>query len=151
MKLIPVSTENRSAYLNLLLLADESEEIINEYIHEGEMFAIEYENKIVGVALFTFPIELVVELKNIAIDPNYRGKGTGKLVLNDACTIYQNRGYSKMIVGTANSSIENVAFYQKAGFRMSEIKKDFFKKYPKPIYENGIQALDMIMFEKKFR
>lgn len=151
MKLIPVSTENRSAYLNLLLLADESEEIINEYIHEGEMFAIEYENKIVGVALFTFPIELVVELKNIAIDPNYRGKGIGKLVLNDACTIYQNRGYSKMIVGTANSSIENIAFYQKAGFRMSEIKKDFFKKYPKPIYENGIQALDMIMFEKKFR
>ncbi|MFD2132129.1 GNAT family N-acetyltransferase [Pseudogracilibacillus auburnensis] len=151
MKLIPVSTENRSAYLNLLLLADESEEIINEYIHEGEMFAIEYENKIVGVALFTFPIELVVELKNIAIDPNYRGKGIGKLILSDACTIYQNRGYSKMIVGTANSSIENIAFYQKAGFRMSEIKKDFFKKYPKPIYENGIQALDMIMFEKKFR
>lgn len=53
-----------------------------------------------------------------------------------------------MIVGTANSSIGNLAFYQKVGFRITEVKKDFFSKYPEPIFENGIQALDMIMFEK---
>ena len=54
-----------------------------------------------------------------------------------------------MIVGTANSSIDNIAFYQKLGFRMAEIKRDFFKAYPTPIFENGIIALDMIVFEKE--
>ena len=54
-----------------------------------------------------------------------------------------------MIVGTANSSIDNIAFYQKLGFRMAEIKRDFFKAYPTPIFENGIRALDMIVFEKE--
>lgn len=128
MELTPVQSEDRSAYLQYLLLADENEEIINEYIDDGEMFSIQYENQIVGVALFTFPSEHIVELKNIAIDSNYRGKGLGKLVLNKANAIYQDRNYSTMIVGTANCSIENIIFYQKAGFRMAEIKKDFFNK-----------------------
>jgi hypothetical protein len=32
---------------------------------------------------------------------------------------------------------------------MAEIKRDFFKAYPTPIFENGIIALDMIVFEKE--
>ncbi len=149
MNLVPNACRND--YLQYLLLADESEEIINEYINDGDMFSIQYENQIVGVALFTFPSEYIVELKNIAIVSTFRGKGLGRLVLDKANSIYQNRNYTTMIVGTANSSIENIIFYQKAGFRMAEIKKDFFKKYPEPIYENGIRASDMIMFEKTLR
>ncbi|WP_248736981.1 GNAT family N-acetyltransferase [Neobacillus rhizosphaerae] len=77
-----------------------------------------------------------------------RGNGLGKLVVKEAFHLYKNKGLDKMIVGTANSSIDNLAFYQKLGFRMVEIKKDFFKNYPEPIFENGIRALDMVMFEK---
>jgi hypothetical protein len=54
-----------------------------------------------------------------------------------------------MIVGTTNSSIDNIAFYQKLGFRMAEIKRDFFKAYLTPIFENGIRALDKIVFKKE--
>ncbi|MDQ0168195.1 hypothetical protein J2S11_004147 [Bacillus horti] len=32
---------------------------------------------------------------------------------------------------------------------MSSIDKEFFLKYPEPIYEGGIQAMDMIIFEKR--
>lgn len=53
-----------------------------------------------------------------------------------------------MLVGTANSSIGNLAFYQKCGFRLCGIRRDFFLSYPQPIWENGIRALDMVMFER---
>jgi len=142
-----IGIEKRNTFLDYLLLADESEEIVKEYINAGEMFAIHCEGHIVGVALFTFHPKEVVELKNIAIIEDYRGKGIGKLAVQKAFHIYKVKALHKMIVGTANSSIDNLAFYQKLGFRMAEIKRDFFKKYPTPIYENGIRALDMVILE----
>jgi ribosomal protein S18 acetylase RimI-like enzyme len=143
-----VPQQNRYSFMELLLLADESEEVVNDYIDEGEMFSIQYEENLAGVILFIFHPGQIVEVKNMVVIEDFRGKGLGKTVLNMAFEVYRDRGLVKMIVGTANSSIANLAFYQKAGFRMTEIKRGFFEKYPTPIYENGIRALDMVMFER---
>lgn len=143
-----VEQDHRKLYMEWLLLADESEEIVNGYINEGEMFSILYEGQAAGVILFTFHPGQTVEVKNMGLVKNYRGMGLGKTILQEAFEIYRAQGMQKMIVGTANSSIANLAFYQKAGFRMTEIKKGFFEKYPTPIYENGIRAMDMVVFEK---
>lgn len=146
-----INREERPLFLDYLLLADESEAIVKQYINEGEMFSIHYEGNIAGVVLFTFHPNDIVELKNIALVEDFRGRGMGKEVISEAFVIYQQQGFKQMIVGTANSSIANLAFYQKVGFRMTEIIKDFFKNYPTPIYENGIRALDMVMFQKDLR
>jgi len=138
----------RKDYKNYLLMADESEEVVTTYINEGDMFAIYDGEELAGISLFTFPADQIVELKNIAISPTYRGQGLGKAVIEEACSLYRDQGLYKMSVGTANSSIANLAFYQKVGFRIAEIKKDFFLKYPEPIWENSIRAIDMIMFER---
>jgi ribosomal protein S18 acetylase RimI-like enzyme len=151
MVLKSIKQEERHLYLNYLLLADESETIVKQYMNEGEMFSIHYEGKIAGVVLFISDSNQIVELKNIALAEDFRGLGLGKAVIRESFAIYQQKGYAKMIVGTANSSIANLAFYQKSGFRMDSIKRDFFRNYPTPIYENGIQALDMVMFEKDLR
>ncbi|WP_431802709.1 GNAT family N-acetyltransferase [Halobacillus andaensis] len=140
---------NRHQYLPLLLLADESETLIAEYINKGEMYTICEQDHSIGVCLFIFPAEGIVELKNIAIVPDRRGTGIGKQVLTESCTMFQKRGFREIIVGTANSSLENIAFYQKCGFRMNSIRRDFFCDYPTPLYENGIRALDMIVFSKE--
>ncbi|PLS17250.1 GNAT family N-acetyltransferase [Bacillus sp. M6-12] len=146
-----IEKSDRIKYFDYLLMADESEEVVKEYLFDGDLFAIILDGKAAGAVLFTFETHDVVELKNIAISCNETGKGIGKLVIEKAFSIYKKRNYKRMIVGTANSSIDNLAFYQKAGFRMYEIKKDFFKKYPQPIYENGIRALDMLMFYKELQ
>lgn len=148
LKLEEICLNERKNFMEYLLLADESEEIINEYIHEGDMFSILLENLVIGVALFIHESPCIVELKNIALLPEYRGRGFGKDIMNLAFEQYRRKSFQKMIVGTANSSIANLAFYQKAGFRIVGIRKNFFNKYPNPIYEDGIQAIDMIMFEK---
>jgi hypothetical protein len=54
-------------------------------------------------------------------------------------------GTTKVVVGTGNSSLDALAFYQKLGFRMEAIDRDHFvRTYPLPIVENGIFCRDMV-------
>ena len=140
---------NREAFLPQLLLADESEVAVRKYLDKGTLYKINCEELLVGVALVIPQTNTTIELKNIAIVPKYQGKGIGKEILRQLTEECQKDGYQTVLVGTANSSIDNIAFYQKAGFRMEAIEKDYFSHYPEPIYENGIRALDMIFFSKQ--
>ncbi|MGD2198571.1 GNAT family N-acetyltransferase [Lysinibacillus fusiformis] len=140
---------SREPFLPQLLLADESEEAIRKYLDEGTLFEVKCGEQLAGVALLIPQSQTTIELKNIAIVPKFQGKGLGKEVLRQLTAICEKEGYQTLLVGTANSSIDNIAFYQKAGFRMETIEKDFFRDYPEPIYENGIRALDMIFFTKQ--
>lgn len=141
-------TGERERYLPYLLLADEDEAVVHNYMNDGELYVIRYGELFAGVTLLIEQSETTIELKNIAVVSEFQGRGIGKIALqliSDSC---QAKGYTQVIVGTANSSIDNIAFYQKAGFRMDKIKKDFFSNYSEPIYENGIRAIDMIVFSK---
>lgn len=146
-----VPNDKRHEFLEYLLLADDSKEMVEQYMHDGDLYSINFNGSVVGVVLFVPQSEKAVELKNIALDESIRGKGIGRVVIEEACKIYQQQGAAKMMVGTANSSIDNLAFYQKCGFRISSIKKDFFLSYPEPIFEFGIRAFDMIMFERNLQ
>lgn len=139
----------REDFLPQLLLADDSEKVVRDYLDQGTLYKIKCGEVLAGVALIIPQSNTTIELKNIAIIPTYQGKGIGKEVLLQLTEICQIEGYQTILVGTANSSIDNIAFYQKAGFRMEAIEKDFFCKYPEPIYEHGIRALDMIFFSKQ--
>lgn len=143
-----VTTPNRQAYKPLLLMADDSEAMVNTYISEGQLYEARIGDDIIGVLLCVEVAPNVVELKNIALRPTYRGKGIGKEMVATALEMYAQKGYKKMIIGTANCSIDNIALYQKMGFRLYDVKKDFFASYPKPITEFGIRGVDMWMFER---
>ncbi len=150
--LIEIDKDRHASYLNLLLIGDADEKVVKSYINEGSLFTIVYEKKEIGVVqCLTDEEESVVEVKNIGLKEAYRGKGIGSKVIKKLEVLYERNQYSKMIVGTADSSLENIAFYKKAGFYQSGVKKNFFLQYAPPIYENGLQAIDMIMFEKKLK
>ena len=150
--LIEIHKDRRASYLNLLLIGDEDEKMVKSYINEGSLFTIVYEKKEIGVVQCLIDEEeSAAEVKNIGLKKAYRGKGIGSKVIKKLEALYECNHYSKMIVGTADSSLENIAFYKKAGFYQSCVKKNFFLQYVPPIYENGLQAIDMIMFEKKLK
>lgn len=139
---------SRESYLSHLLLADENESIVRRYMNSGDLYAIKCGENFAGVALLIAQSTTTIELKNIAIIPEFRGRGIGRVALQIISTICGSQGYTTILVGTANSSIDNIVFYQKSGFRMETIEKNFFDSYPEPIYENGIRALDMLVFSK---
>jgi hypothetical protein len=54
------------------------------------------------------------------------------------------------VVGTSNSGIGPLAYYQKAGFRLGWIERDFFnaaRGYPDEFFENGIRIRDMVWMD----
>ncbi|WP_164669852.1 GNAT family N-acetyltransferase [Virgibacillus doumboii] len=134
-----------AAPMDLLLLADPSEEMVMEYLTQGQCYVAKIDNKIVGVYVLFQRRRDKIELKNIAVDESEQGKGIGKQLINHAIANARLLGYKYIEVGTGNSSIGQLALYQKCGFRITAVIKDFFKKnYEEEIIENGILCRDMI-------
>ncbi|MDP5272632.1 GNAT family N-acetyltransferase [Chengkuizengella axinellae] len=144
-----VTFDDYNHYLDLLVLADESEEIVKSYLYEGHLFAaIDLSGNCVGVSLIIEDGTETIEIKNMAVTPSQQGKGYGKEMIKLICELYKQKGFKVITVGTANSSINNLAFYQKCGFRITHVRRNFFANYPEEIWEDGIRALDMVMLNK---
>ena len=131
--------------IELLLLADPSQEIVEEYVNRGECFVAESEQQIVGVYVLLPTRPEIVELVNVAVVEEQHGRGIGKQLVMDAIKVAKKKDYKTIEIGTGNSSIGQLALYQKCGFRIIGVDMDFFiKHYPEEIFENGIQCRDMV-------
>ncbi|AMQ04823.1 GNAT family N-acetyltransferase [Sporosarcina psychrophila] len=129
----------------LLLLADPSREQVELYIANGECRVAEEEGEIVGVYVLVKLGITTMEIINIAVDERIHGRGIGKKLMSDAIQTAKVLGCKFLEVGTGNSSIGQLAFYQKSGFSIDGVIKDFFvDHYEEEIIENGIQCRDMI-------
>ena len=123
-------------------------ELISEKGLKGNCFAAFEDSEIVGVYVLISKSADTLEIINLSVAEEKQNRGIGKLLVADAIGRAKKAGAKKLIVGTGNSSIDQLAFYQKCGFRMAKIKKDYFsKKYKSLIFENGIQCRDMVMLE----
>lgn len=129
----------------LLLSADPSNEMVEDYVNRGECFIVESETEMVGVFVLLPTRPGTVELINVAVIENHQGKGIGKWLVQEAIGKAKSKGYKTIEMGTGNSSVGQLALYQKCGFRITGVDEDFFvRHYPEEIVENGIQCLDMI-------
>lgn len=131
--------------MELLLLADPSKDIVEEYVNRGECFIAESEQRVVGVYVLLPTRPETVELVNVAVVEEQQDRGIGKQLVLDAIQAAKTKGYKTIEIGTGNSSIGQLALYQKCGFRIIGVDLDFFvKHYAEDIFENGIQCRDMI-------
>lgn len=130
---------------NLLLLADPSIEAINDYLKRGECYVAHADDDAVGVYVLIKTRPFTFELVNVAVDERYQGRGIGKKLVLHAIDTAREEKAKVVEVGTGNSSIFQLALYQKCGFRVVGVDRDFFKKhYKEKIMENGIECIDMI-------
>ena len=103
----------------------------------------------VGVYVLTDHGDGLLELKNIAVSEHLQGQGVGKRLLSHAVETARKQGATTLEVGTGNSSLDQLAFYEKAGFRRVRVDEGFFlRNYDEPIYENGLQCTDMIFLSQ---
>ncbi|MDY0410260.1 GNAT family N-acetyltransferase [Virgibacillus soli] len=138
------------APMNLLLLADPSSEKVNDYLRKGTCFVAENNKELIGAYVLLSIKPNIIEIMNIAVAEQYQNKGIGKQLVMDAVTKARKYGYEYVEIGTGNSSIGQLALYQKCGFRMVGIDIDYFSRnYVEEIVENGIPCHDMIRLSMK--
>ncbi len=135
----------------LLLEADPSEQLVRSYCTGGHCFIAEQQETVMGVFVLTALDSDTAEIKNIALAESERGKGLGKRLVFLALEEAKKLGFSAVEIGTGNSSLAQLALYQKCGFRMKSVDRDFFTRhYEEPIFENGLQCRDMVRLDYRW-
>ena len=143
---IRVIHKNKKRFLPLLLLADEQEDMIDRYLERGTMYVLE-DGGVKAECVVTDEGGGILELKNLAVEPESQKKGYGKALIDFLVCKYKGR-YSVLQVGTGDSPL-TIPFYEKCGFvRSHKIENFFTDNYDHPIYECGVQLTDMIYLQK---
>lgn len=138
--------DNKKQFISLLLLADEQENMVERYLEKGTMYVLE-DNEVKAECVVTDEGNGILEIKNIAVVPKYQGKGYGKMLLDFIACKYAG-SYSVLQVGTGDSPL-TIPFYEKCGFvRFHIVPRFFTDNYDHPIYESGIQLVDMVYLQK---
>lgn len=140
-------TSDKKQYLDLLLLADESEEMIDKYLDKGDMFAL-FDNDLKSICVIAQIDSTTCELKNIATYKKFQSKGYGRALIDYISDFYKNH-YETMLVGTGETPTI-MSFYEGCGFEKSHVIKNFFTdNYDHPMFEDGIQLINMVYLKKK--
>lgn len=140
--------ENKKQYMALLFLADEQEDMIDRYLDDGEMFVL-LDPEPVAECVVCDLGDGVFEIKNIATDPAFQGKGYGRKLIEFVLDHYKDR-CTQMLVGTGDSPL-TVPFYKKCGFTEHHRVKNFFTdNYNHPIFEAGVQLVDMVYLVRTY-
>lgn len=143
----------RDELMPLLLLADDSEMQVRAYYQKGDLFVLrDDDGSAIGMTLAIPAPDGGVELKAVAVAPELHGRGIGQRLIAMVLAELRAAGVRHVVVGTGNCAIGELAFYQKAGFRLWKIERDFFgpeRGYAEGIEENGIPLRDMVWMDQE--
>jgi putative acetyltransferase len=94
------------------------EDIEQSYFARGGTFLVleDQDGSIIG-AYGLYPLEnQTCELRKMYLSSSHRGKGLGKLLLDDALSRARQLGFRKMVLETASVLKEAIALYKSYGF-----------------------------------
>ena len=132
----------RDEWRALLELADEPEPL-RRYLNEGACYGLrDPETQRLRAAVLVIDLGAgAAELRAVAVAEDARGRGLGSWIVGEVCARLRAAGVGRVVVGTASSGTRQLAFYQRLGFRLTHIERDFFtteRGYPPGLSENGI-------------
>jgi GNAT superfamily N-acetyltransferase len=108
-------------------------------------YRVEEAGQLVGAITMRWNSE-PCEIVELAVAEHRHGQGLGRQIVENILAEARHRGKQRLIVGTGYSSIGNIVFYQRCGFRMDHVRRDYFWYHQTPEFENGIRVRDMIVF-----
>lgn len=138
------------ALLPLLLLAEPSESALRWGLANlsDAVYRMDVDGALVAAATMRWKGH-PCELHEIGVDPARHGEGLGRAFVTWLVGEARRRGKRAMIVGTTNTATGNLLFYQKCGFRLEAVRKDYFWYYRPPRFERGVRVLDMLLLRRE--
>jgi ribosomal protein S18 acetylase RimI-like enzyme len=140
----------RDALAALFAEADDSESEIASYKDLGEILVARVDGIIIGHAQVVETDEPgVVELKSLAIYEQWRSQGIGGALVQAALARCREQKMRSMLVATAAASIRALQFYQRQGFRICRVIRDFYvpERGYRALELNGIPLLDEVILD----
>lgn len=140
---------DKKAFLPLLLLADEQEDMVDRYLGKGRMFVLD-DGGVKCECVVTDEGDGVLEIKNLAVEPAFQRQGYGAAMIEYIAERFEEQ-YTVLQVGTGDSPA-TIPFYEKCGFVRSHVRERFFAdNYSKPIWDGGVLLVDMVVLRRALR
>lgn len=147
MKIVKIADNDKTKYMDLLIIADEQINMIEKYLYRGDMFAL-CDDDLKALCVVTEEEPGVYEIKNMVTVPQYQRQGYGSKLISCIVDSYKDKG-KDLYVGTGDV-LDTLHFYETCGFERSHIVKNFFTdNYDHPIYEDGKQLVDMVYLKRR--
>lgn len=128
--------------------ADDSPRMVSAYLEDGVVLVAADDDRIVGhVQLVDTSDPEELEIKNMAVDSAYRGRGIGRALIEAAAELAP-----ALLVATAAADVGNLRFYQRTGFRMRSVERDAFTPatgYPADLSSDGIPVRDRVWLDRR--
>lgn len=108
---------------------------------KDRMFIATVNNQMVGAVAILGSSRHLAQLRWFLIHPDYRGKGLGKRLLQEALDFCREKDYQKVYLMTTSMQEAAIGLYKKAGFRKTGEK--YLQLWGQQLYE---QRYDMDLF-----
>jgi len=118
---------SRSALLPLFRLADESELHIRSYCEIGHILVARKNDRVIGMIQISREKEHA-EIVSLAVDPDNQRQGIGTALIREAANDCRRNSVRRLIVCTGSWEADNIAFYERRGFRLFNVARDFFTR-----------------------
>jgi ribosomal protein S18 acetylase RimI-like enzyme len=141
---------SRDALDGLFSEADDSESEMARYRDLGEVLVALEDAEIVGHVQVVDSAEPgIFEIKSIAVLEARRSGGVGTALIQAALARCRELDARLVRVATAAASTDALKFYQRQGFRIARIIRDFYgpQRGYRPHLLNGIPLLDEVILE----
>ncbi|WP_179203807.1 MULTISPECIES: GNAT family N-acetyltransferase [Vagococcus] len=136
-------------HFELLLEADPSQQIVEDYTTRGVVFEVLQAQQLVGIVVLLPTRPETIEIVNIAVHPNFQNQGIGQEIIKFSIQTAKDKQYHTLEIGTGSTSLAQLYLYQKMNFRITGVDRDFFlRHYPEEIIENGLILKDMIRLQQ---
>ena len=148
---IELHNGGRDGLRALFAMAEDSPTELDAYIDDGDVLVAVAGDRIVGhLQLVDTAAAPQREVKNMAVEPSYRRRGIGRRLLESAVEVARARGREQLVVSTAAADVENLRFYQLAGFRLRSVERNAFSPaagYPPDTLIDGIELRDRVWLD----
>jgi GNAT superfamily N-acetyltransferase len=132
-------------------MAEDSAAQLDSYLDVGEVLVAVAGDRVVGHLQLVDTTDVQqTEIKNMAVEPAVRRRGIGKALIRAAAELVRMQHRSLLVVATAAADIDNLRFYQRAGFRMRSVERDAFTPaagYPAQTSFDGIDLRDRVWLD----
>jgi ribosomal protein S18 acetylase RimI-like enzyme len=147
---ISLHSGSRESLAALFSEADDSESEIASYRDLGEVLVANFDGRVIGhVQIVETGDPEVVEIKSLAVMEGRRSQGIGTALVEAALAHCRGGGARCVRVATAAASVDALKFYQRLGFRIQRVVRDFYvpSRGYRPLRLNGIPLLDKVILD----
>ncbi len=141
---------NPAPYRPLFALADDAASNIEASLDRGTIWAARRGETLLAAAIVTHTDD-IAELTHIAAAEAVQGHGYGGKLLEACVDGARAYGARRILVATSSTSVENLRFYQRHGFRMERVVRDHFtpaRGYPDEIWDHGLRVRDQVWLSR---